>query len=357
MPLIATVLFLLACGGRDPPVGIGQDGGVPAARSSSSAMDALHSRVAAIDGAMAGSLGVYVKDLRTGDELEYNADRPWYLSSTIKVPVAIAVLAQVEAGALDLQQTLELKESDFVDGAGRMLFEEPGTRHGIADLLRRSIVESDSTATDMLLREVGERQLQRSLARWATGFGTITPILDVRYAVYGQLHPGVANLGNRQLVSLRQAEAGEPRLAALAQLLGVERSELGNVAFDDLFESYYATGANSASLTGFGRLLERLARGELLEPSNGALLLDHMRVIETGSRRIQAGLPAGFTFAQKTGTQIQRACNVGIVERNREPRLIVAACAERFGDLRRAEQSFRQLGDALGPLLADGTAE
>jgi beta-lactamase class A len=44
-----------------------------------------------------------------------------------------------------------------------------------------------------------------------------------------------------------------------------------------------------------------------------ALVLDAMERITTGDRRIKAGLPAGVSFAQKTGTQISRACNVGVV--------------------------------------------
>ena len=60
-------------------------------------------------------------------------------------------------------------------------------------------------------------------------------------------------------------------------------------------------------------MLEKLARGELLDEKYRALLLNHMRAITTGAKRIQAGLPAGLTFAQKTGTQHERACNMELL--------------------------------------------
>ena len=145
-----------------------------------------------------------------------------------------------------------------------------------------------------------------------------------------------------------------PRLQALADALGVPRAELGDTTLEQVFEDYYARGLNSATLPAYGRLLERLASGELLSPRSTALLLGHMRAISTGSRRIQAGLPAGADFAQKTGTQQQRACNVGLLDPGlgRDGATVVVACAEHFGELEQAEQAFQALGRALAAALA-----
>lgn len=303
-----------------------------------------------IDAQMPGTLGVYVG--RPGGEGAYrrHANRRWYLSSTVKVPVAIAVLEQVDAGRLSLDEQLLLRESDFVDGAGDMLFQKPGTRHTIAKLLQKSLQDSDSTATDMLIRHLGEDHINSRVREWTGGgFGRITTILQVRYDVYGALHPEVEHLDNRQIVSLRQAEAGEPRLQALAKLLGVARGDLGRGSFEDAFEAYYRKGDNSATLEAFAKLLDRLVGGELLSAGSTARLLDHMRRITTGDRRIQAGLPEGTDFIQKTGTQVRRACNVGVLEpqRGREGAVVIVACAEKFGALAQAEKAFSDLGRAL----------
>ena len=307
---------------------------------------------ARIDARMPGRFGVYVKRLgaeRPGT-LDRGGDRRWYLSSTIKVPVAIAVLEQVDAGRIGLDQELVLRRSDFVDGAGDLLMHEPGTRFSIATLLEKSLRDSDSTATDMLIRTIGEEALNRRIEAWVgEGFGEVTSILDVRYRLYGPLHDGVDALSNMQILRLRNAGAGEPRLQALADALGVPRDELGEASFDEVFADYYRTGLNSATLRAYGRLLERLVSGELLSPASTGLLLSHMRAISTGDGRIQAGLPPGTDFAQKTGTQHARACNVGILDPGRGAggAIVVAACAEDFGTLAQAERAFRSLGDAL----------
>ena len=322
----------------------------------------LAAAVEEIDAAMPGEMGVYVG--RPGSDRAYarHADRPWYLSSTVKVPVAIAVLEQVDAGRLSLDERLTLRETDFVDGAGDLLWHEPGARFTIAQLLQKSLQDSDSTATDMLIRHIGEDLLNERVRAWTGGgFGRITTILQVRYDVYGSLHPGVEKLTNRQIVSLRQAGAGEPRLVALARLLGVPRTALGAGTFDDAFEAYYRRGDNSATLQSFAALLGRLVAGELLSPASTRRILGHMRQITTGDHRIKAGLPAGVDFVQKTGTQIRRACNVGAIDPHRgEAALVVVACTERHESLAQAEKAFSELGRAIaaaGLLVPQSTGD
>lgn len=291
-----------------------------------------------------------VKHLDTGAEVAFDAEHPWYLASTVKVPVAIAVLERVQAGELSLEQHVELQESDFVDGAGDLKWASPGDVFSVGELLERSIEHSDSMATDLLIGLVGLHDLNDRVRRWGDGgFGPLTTILQVRYDAYGVLDPGIANLPSRTFLELRAAGDGEARLRRLAQRLGRERHELSIDSLDDLFERYYAQGKNSAHLDAYGRMLERLVRGELLDGEHLDLLLGHMKRITTGARRIAAGLPAAIPFAQKTGTQIARACNVGVAH-PKEPskQVVIVACAARYGALRDAELAFEGLGRALG---------
>ena len=309
----------------------------------------LAQRIEAIDASTPGQLGVYVHDLHSGTEVEHAAARPWYLSSTVKVPVAIAVLQLADEGALSLDEELVLQESDFVDGAGDLLWQEPGVRYRLRTLLEKSLRNSDSTATDMLIRRIGVDALNQRIQDWVgDGFGPLTTILQVRYDAYGRLHPKVADLTNMDMVRLKNAAAGRERLQALAVRVGVPASAFALDSIEAAFEEYYASGSNSATLRAFGTLLQRLVEGELLSPEHTRLLLGHMREITTGDRRIRAGLPDAVEFAQKTGTQVERACNVGVVH-PRQPRhaLVVAACMEQFGELANAEEAFRQLGEAL----------
>src|SRR5690554_4523238 len=359
---IASALLMAACqpSGPDPQPRVDAD---PDTRPDAGAeytpgdveaptwLNSLSADIAGIDAVMPGSFGVYVR--RLGDDagsLDMGDDRAWYLSSTIKVPVAIAVLEQVDAGRLSLDHEVELRQADFVDGAGDMLSRRPGERFAIATLLEKSLRDSDSTATDMLIREIGEVDLNRRIRDWVgRGFGRITTILQVRYDAYGDLHPGVGRLSNMDLVRLRQAGDGEARLDALAGLLEVERASMDAESIEAVFGRYYETGDNAAPLEMFADMLEMLVTGELLSEEGTELLLGHMRAISTGGRRIQAGLPAGTDFAQKTGTQIARACNLGVInpEQVEEGATIVVACAEDYGDLGEAERAFQALGRAF----------
>ena len=304
-----------------------------------------------IDAAMPGNLGLYIKRLgESSGVYEYGGGRKWYLSSTIKVPLAIAVLERVDRGQLDLNEQLTLRQSDFVDGAGDLIWQKPGAKYTIAQLIEKSLQNSDSVATDMLIRHIGEPELNRRVQAWTGGgFSRITTILQVRYDAYGALHPGVARLSNMQIVELRNSPAGEPRLQALANELGVPRAALKASDLESVFERYYQRGDNTATLSAFATLLEKLVTGQLLSEQSTERMLNHMRKISTGDKRISAGLPKGADFAQKTGTQIGRACNVGALNSRagRDGAVIVVACAEQFKALSEAESAFQQLGAAL----------
>jgi beta-lactamase class A len=357
VPFLAPLLALaLLAGCRGEPQGPVEE--QAEARDAEAAWIApLAQEIDAIDAAMPGDFGVVVA--RFGDQaglLDRGDDRPWYLSSTVKVPVAIAILEEVDAGRLSLDEELELQRSDFVDGAGDMLQHKPGERFSLSTLLHKSLRDSDSTATDMLIRRLGEDHLNARIRDWVgDGFGPITTILQVRYDVYGPLHPGVADLDNMEIVALRNAGSGEARLQALARSLGVGREALRTDSLEAAFGDYYRSGTNAATLPAFARMLERVAAGELLSPESTDVLLSHMRAITTGDRRISAGLRPGQDFAQKTGTQIGRACNVGILDaaRGRDGATVVVACAEDYDDIAQAERAFQSLGRALAGLDGD----
>jgi len=352
MPAFSAALLALAmlAGCRGEPQGP-VERQAQAARSDPAWIAPLERAIDDIDAAMPGDFGVHVARFgAAAGSFDRGGDRRWYLSSTIKVPVAIAVLEAADAGRLSLDEERVLAQTDFVDGAGDLLQHKPGARFTIAALLEKSLRNSDSTATDMLIRRIGQDHLNERVAAWVgDGFGPITTIVQVRYDAYGALHPGVAGLDNTAILKLRNAEAGEPRLRALAEALGVPRAELRTESLEAMFDEYYRSGRNSATLSAYSRLLERVAAGELLSPASRQRLLGHMRNITTGDRRIAAGLPAGSDFAQKTGTQLARACNVGILDPDlgRDGATVVVACAENFDDLSQAEAAFQSLGRAL----------
>ncbi len=364
LTLLAFALLLVACRPEGPEPQISSDTDADAGAEYTPGdveappwLNPLSAAINGIDATLPGRFGVYVRRLGTSREagagsLDMGDGRAWYLASTISVPVAIAVLEQVDAGTLSLDQTLALAQSDFVDGAGDLLNQSPGEHFRIATLLQKSLRDGDAVATDMLIRTVGEVDLNRRVRDWlGRGAGQVTTHLQARYDAYGSVHPGVMKLSNLDLIEVQQAGDGAARLEALAGLLEVEREALDASDMDEVYERYYDTGANAAPLVMVANLLEMLVSGELLSPDSTALMLEHLRANTAGRRYIRAGLPAGTDFAQQAATHVARACNVGVINPEQVQgdggATIVIACAEAFDDQDEARQAFQALGRAL----------
>lgn len=303
-----------------------------------------------IDDSMKGNLGVYIKDLQSGAEVNYRTDRDWYLASTIKIPLAVAVLQKTEAGELSLTQEMEVTRSDYVDGSGELQFAEPGSRYTIDELIRRSTENSDSTATDMLIRLLGEEEFNRQIQQDLDlkEFGPITTIFQVRHDAYSEIHPSAKELTNLDYMQLKKASAYTERYERFLDKIDIKPEQANAPSLTEAFERYYKRGINSGSLDAMGKLLERLVQGELLNEENTDRLLGYMENVNTGDGRIKAGLPETAVFAHKTGTQISRSCNVGILNpRTPEKAVVVAACAEGYDRLAEAEQAYASLGRLL----------
>ncbi len=313
---------------------------------------ALERRVRAIDAAYAGDIGVHVHHLGRNETWGLRDDEIWYLASGVKVPVAIAVMREIEQGWLTLDTRVTLQPTDVVDGAGQTNAHRPGTRLTIAYLIEQMIIYSDNTATDMLIRTVGLGQVNAVAAELISARGAhITSLADVRRRAYGMLHSGAAGLSSADLLALQRAGAGQARVRKLAQILDVAPADLLLPDLDSAFESYYATHANSASLRDYGRMLAALQQGRALDAEGTRYLLDVMGRVQTGRQRIRAGLPAGATFAHKTGTQYRRLCDSGIVTMpsvaGAPPvRVVIAACV-RGATGAVGERALRDIGAAV----------
>lgn len=313
--------------------------------------DDLADRLERIDTDYPGELGIYVSDLASGERTGLRADETWYLASTVKIAVAVTLLQAVDAGELSLNDRVTLEPRDYVDGAGETNWRPPGEAVSLRYLFEQMLVHSDNTATDVLLRHLGEDAVN-ALVRRAVGpaAGRFTTLADVRRHAYSEFHPAAMQLDADGFFTIRKAGWGEARVMALAGVLGLPREDFNAPDLDTAFERYYRTGLNSAPLADYAGLLEALARGELLAPDSRRLLLTTLARIETGDDRIKAGLPQGVSFIHKTGTQHRRACNLGIAVpegRAIDQGVIIAACARGVVDLAASEAAFRALGEAV----------
>lgn len=313
---------------------------------------ALQQQIEAIDRASPGTLGVYVKRLDSGETFGYGADKRWYLASTVKVLVAIALLQQVDAGKLQLRQQLTLEASDKVDGSGPVVWSATGTRYTLDTLLDRMLGVSDNTAANMLIRAVGEDRLNEVAAQ-AMGpgnLGRLTTFTEVRREVYAELNDqGADRLTNQQLVEIAGAPMGPQRVAAARRAMAVEESALQARSIDEAYDRYYADGDNSATLEAYGAMLEKLVRGQLLSPGSTRRLFAGMKFGKPGDYRLEAGFPKNVKRIHKTGTQYRRACHMAVVDPQEggAHATIVASCAADLDDRTEAGGVFERVGAAV----------
>ena len=298
-----------------------------------------------------------MKKLHGGETFSYGADKLWYLGSTVKVPIAIAVLQQVDAGKLKLGTTLRLEDTDKIE-AGQLVWNKTGTTYNIDTLLNRMLGISDNTAANMLIRAIGEDTLNTS-ARAAMGgsdYQKITTLAQVRYDVYAEVHPDARKLPNAQLVQIASAPLGPQRVENLRRAMDKPESELKAKTIDEAYDRYYATHVNSETLVSYGDMLEKLVQGKLLSPQSTQRLFKDMKIDIFTNYRLQAGLPRSVKFIHKTGTQYKRACHSGVInpQNGGADAIVVVACAADIDEQHAAGKVFEQVGRAITQTVLSG---
>ncbi|CAN5507465.1 hypothetical protein BH09PSE5_BH09PSE5_19660 [soil metagenome] len=311
----------------------------------------LHAELAKIDAHNPAEIGVYVRDLGTGESMSYRGEERWYLASTVKVIVAIAVLRGMEAGSWNLDSLLTVKESDYVDGAGHTNSYAPGSMLRVRFLIDEMIMYSDNTASDMLIRLVGIDKINvlvQSLI--PQGFGQITSLADVRRYAYGNLTGASKRLSGKDFLILKRQPNDARRAFVLGLLTDTPVPSFHMHTVTEAWDAYYSTGLNSGRLDSYADLLAMLVNGAALSPDNTAYLMEVMQRVKTGTQRISAGLAPGIRFAHKTGTQRSRTCDSGVLTTSHAGtgrRVVVAACTSGEPSVTRSDRALREVGEAL----------
>lgn len=233
------------------------------AKSPDPAGPRLHDEIVSIAAQAHGRVGVSCalpgKALNCG----LNSAEMLPMMSVYKLPIAVAVLHAVETGHLSLSQTLHFVPSDLIAPTGYSPLRDQHP-HGavddtVQDLLRRSIVDSDNVASDVLLRAIGGPPAAEQY------LGSIV--------IYG--------------IDIRDYEGDQDRnLKLLYRNVGQARS--------------------------FAALLLRLAYRSPLTPAHTQLLLGWMAASHTGDQRLGALLPPGTVVAAKTGTAGQDRATINV---------------------------------------------
>ena len=192
-----------------------------------------------------GIVGFAALDLATGRTLALHDNEGFPMASVFKLPVAIAVLHQVDARKLSLARMVTLAAADARGGKAPVIA-APG-RETVGRLLEAMTVDSDNTACDKLLSLVG----------------------------------------------------GPAAVDAQIRKLGVEGIAIRMTEQDMLA----GKGDNMATPAAMVALLAKVARGQLGLSRASARHLDKLLLaVTTGPNRLKAGVPPGTPVAHKTGT-------------------------------------------------------
>jgi beta-lactamase class A len=116
-------------------------------------------------------IAIAVYDLATDAEISINADQAFHPASTIKVHVMMEVFHQAEQGRVSLEDCIPITNSftSIVDGnkfsllqsddGEQTLYARVGETESIAELTRLMIVRSSNLATNILLENVGTKNV------------------------------------------------------------------------------------------------------------------------------------------------------------------------------------------------------
>ncbi len=209
----------------------------------------LRDRIEQISQAARGRVGVTATVLETGESVTLNGNQQFPMQSVYKFPIAMAVLAQVDRGKLKLDQKIRVEASEVLQGSRILDEKSQGMEFSLAELLKYMVSESDNTASDLLLKQVGE---PRIVTEYLRGLGV-----------------------NDIVVANTEKELGQ-----------------------DTAVQYRNYATPDAAVV----LLRVFHEGKGLSKSSQALLLQLMTETTTGPKRIKGLLPDGTVVAHKTGT-------------------------------------------------------
>lgn len=160
-------------------------------------------RLAELERVHGGRLGVAMLDTGSGRRIAHRGDQRFLMCSTFKLLLAAAVLARVDRGEEKPDRRIVFDKSVLLDWAPvtRQHVGPPGMT--VADLCQAAITQSDNTAANLLLKQIGGPQ---AVTAYARGLGDEATLLD-RYEP--ELNPRDTTTPQSMLADMQQLLLGD----------------------------------------------------------------------------------------------------------------------------------------------------
>jgi beta-lactamase class A len=256
----------------------------------------LDQRIAALERRHGARIGLSAVDLDGPGAVSHRADESFAMCSTFKAYAAGRILQGVERGEFPLDATEYVDPAAVVANSPRT-GPRAGTELTLADLCQAALQVSDNTAANLLLKRLG----------------------------------------------------GPPAITAFARSIGDERSRLDRweTELNSAVPGDPRDTSTPAALAGGYRAL---LTGDALAPPQRSLLEQWMRANETSSMR--AGLPQGWTTADKTGSGDYGSTNdVGVAYGPDGRRVLLAIMTRSAADDPKAAGLRPLIGELVGLVL------
>ncbi len=232
------------------------------------------------------SMQMMVLELDSGAYAQVSANQPVPAASTIKTPLLVAFLQDVDAGKIKLDEQLEISADVKVGEAGDFQFLPTGTKISALETATQMIVISDNTATNMIIKRLG-------------GIAAV----NQRFKSWGLTATAV----NNQLPDLE--------------------------------------GVNTISSQDLITLLAMIDQGKLIEPRSRDRFMDIMRRPITNTL-LPKGIDQEARIIHKTGDIGLAVGDAGIVDMPNGKRYAIAVMVKRPDNDQRANELIRQISRA-----------
>jgi beta-lactamase class A len=112
-----------------------------------------------------GKYSFYFEDLKSGYTYGFNEDVEMIAAGCIKLPIAIALLREVEQKTISLEDVVKINDEDKVFGLFGIIHEFSEKEYTIKELLMAMLIQSDSTAAGKIIDIIGMDNLNKSIQR------------------------------------------------------------------------------------------------------------------------------------------------------------------------------------------------
>jgi len=281
------------------------------------------------------TIGVAALHLESGQRVSLNGNESFPLASTYKVPMAAYALQLVSEGRLALDQLIEIRQQDLVISSPiTRLFPHPGIQLSLMNLMEATLIQSDNTATDVLLRTIGGG---RAVTAWLKRQG----IRDLR------VDRSTADL-IRDYMGMQDPRNGT---SMAEQYEAVTFDDLTDDDWKRLYQQLQADPRDHGTPLAMVELLAGIWQDAYLSAEHGESLRAMMARCLTGSARLSAGLPGQqLPLAHKTGTLGGTVNDVGVIMLPDDGGTIVIAVftrGESALDVQAGERAIAEVGRTL----------